>query len=209
MAITAVVATWLAFYQFIPSIALTTVSWFLATTLAMHAGSTVTFFWLPLLASLNYILLIGTPVWFSPRNEIVIASAIFSSLISIYVYSKSRTLKHFKEKDNRNGVLVMGIRTSGLAGICSGLMLAGPYFVASSMMTVFGIYITFPTATLAVIVFPFLFGILGLLLGIVFGFVFDIMVALEFKNRSRASKSRDNNWMNRSRACGRFGTSIG
>ena len=185
MVVTGVAASWFAFYNFSANLSLMFCTSFVILAVSFFSRSDSPFFWLPCLASINYMFLSLMPWWTSPSEEIVLGFAALASITAIFVFSKNRTLRAYRKLDNRGGVLLAGIGNSGLGGVYTGLMIALPYFASLLMLSLLGSLGMIQIGIAALITLPIAGGLLGLLLGIGFGFIFDIMIALEFRNRPR------------------------
>ena len=104
--------------------------------------------------------------------------------IAISTFAIARTRNKFRNSAVRTGMMFAAIRNSAVAGICVGLQIGAPVFVAglTTWLT------PFPTslhslARMAILSPVLSCLILGVILGVILGFVCDVIVAADFRNR--------------------------
>ena len=183
--VTGLVALWLTVHQVHANTSWLFLSWFLLFAATLVTGKHRLFFWLPLVACINLLILTFFPWWFPPHDLIIPVGGGIASIIAIFTFAKDKTLKLYRKLEHRDGVLLSGIGNSAVAGLFVGLMLGVPVFCLVFPMWLIGGFYDLPFAFMLCIVLPVSGAFVGAILGIGFGFVFDIMVALEFKHRPR------------------------
>ena len=185
MITTALLALWLALYQFHAALAWVTFPWIAMGIFSLFRRRIAAFFWLPLILSIYWLFLPTMGRWGPYANLAISISAAFSSAIAIYIYASNRTLNKYRGKHVKNGVIFSAMGYSALAGLFVGLMLGTPLLALTLPRLLLGNYAFDYQLCLNIgIGMPIGGCFIGMILGIGFGFIFDILVTLENKNLS-------------------------
>ena len=182
---TALLAFWLALYQFHASLAWTIFPWIAVGIFFLFRGRIAAFFWLPLVLSIYWLALTMMGWWGPYRNFAIPISAAVSSTVAIYIYASNRTLAKYRGKHVNSGVIFSAMGYSAIAGVLVGLMLGTPLLAITLLNLLLGHYaFDFHRWLTIGVGMPFCGCFVGLILGIAFGFIFDMLVTLDNKNLS-------------------------